>query len=158
MVPPPYGPPYRSVAPPNTLDRDLEHLRLLEIFHYVLAAIVAVSSLLPLLYAVFGVAMVAGALPGPPATPSSSGFPLQFGWFFVVMGVGFTLVGEAFAALNFYAARCLKRRTSYVLVAVVAGLNCLNMPFGTALGVATLIVITKPHVKAWFDGGARPAS
>lgn len=159
MVPPPYGSPYPGVAQPNTLQRDAEHLRLLVIFHYVLGAIIAVSALLPLMYVGFGLAMVFGVWPTAPtgAAPGASGLPFNFGWFFVVMGVGFTLIGELMAALNFYAARCLKRRTGYTLVTVAAGINCLNMPFGTALGVATLIVISKPHVKAWFENSATTA-
>ena len=37
---------------------------------------------------------------------------------------------------------------------IVAGLSCMMMPFGTVLGVFTLLVLLKPQVKALFDAPA----
>ena len=34
---------------------------------------------------------------------------------------------------------------------VVAGIECIFMPFGTVLGVLTLLVLMRPSVKALFD-------
>jgi len=35
---------------------------------------------------------------------------------------------------------------------VMAGIACMFMPFGTVLGVFTLVVLTKPVVRELFDG------
>ena len=37
-----------------------------------------------------------------------------------------------------------------MLCLVVGALECMMMPFGTVLGVFTLIALTKPSVKALF--------
>lgn len=48
------------------------------------------------------------------------------------------------------AGRKLKRRTSRTFCLVVAGLECILMPFGTVLGVFTLIVLSKEPAKQLF--------
>jgi hypothetical protein len=50
----------------------------------------------------------------------------------------------------------LKRRAAYNYCLVVAGIECIFMPFGTVLGVLTLIVLMRPSVKALF--GEPPSS
>jgi disulfide bond formation protein DsbB len=50
-----------------------------------------------------------------------------------------------------YAGRCLAQRRRYLLCMVVAGIACIFMPFGTALGVFTLVVLSRPAVKAAFE-------
>jgi hypothetical protein len=52
--------PMPSPAPVNS---DLEHLRLLAVFHYVVAAIAALLSFVPAFYAVIGIALVNGYFP-----------------------------------------------------------------------------------------------
>ena len=44
------------------MNQDLEHLRLLSIFHYVVAGLAALFALIPVFHLVFGIAMVSGAL------------------------------------------------------------------------------------------------
>ena len=39
---------------------------------------------------------------------------------------------------------------------VVAGVECMIMPFGTVLGVFTLIMLMKDSVKALFESGVPP--
>jgi hypothetical protein len=38
----------------------------------------------------------------------------------------------------------------------MAGVACLFMPFGTVLGIFTIIVLVRPQVKALFDTMAPP--
>lgn len=144
-----------AVNPPGpaaTLgDDDANQLRLLSIFHYVVAAITGLFSLFPILHLLMGLAMVTGKLPmeghNPDAAPLE---PQLVGWFFVGFASVFILCGLTLAGFIAYAGRCLARRQRYTLCLVVAALACLLMPFGTVLGVFTLIVLMRPQVKAAF--------
>jgi hypothetical protein len=68
------------------------------------------------------------------------------------MGSLALLLGWTMAALTAVAGRSLTRRRRYTFCLVIAGLLCLWMPFGTILGVFTLITLTKPPVRAQFEG------
>ena len=48
------------------------------------------------------------------------------------------------------AGRSIKRRKRHAFCLVVAGLSCFFMPFGTILGVFSLIVLNRPSIKLLF--------
>ncbi len=135
-------------------DSTSHHLRLLSIFHYVLAGLGALFSLVPALYIVMGVAMVSGVFdgngtkPSPPVPP-----PAVFGWVFVAIGAIVMLMGLVYVVLVALAGRFLARARHWTFCIVVAALSCAFFPFGTALGVFTIIVLSKPDVKAVFEAG-----
>lgn len=131
-------------APADTTAQDLEHLRMLSIFHYIVAAITAVFSLLPVIHLAVGIAMVTGKL-----EPQDAGAAMA-GWFFIGFASLFIACGLTFAGFIAYAGRCLRQRRRHTLCLIVAGLECMMMPFGTVLGVFTLIALTKPQVRALF--------
>lgn len=138
------------------MNRDEEHLRLLRIFHYVCAGMAALIACVPLFHLVFGLLMV--------FAPNVFGKgnqqpPVLLGWIFVVLAGGFILLGWTFAALLAWAGRCLGRRTHYTYCFVLACISCAFMPFGTVLGVFTIMVLTRPSVKALFEESSamRPA-
>lgn len=83
--------------------------------------------------------------------------PPLMGWIFVAVGSLFFLAGWAMVAALIFAGKYLRRRTQHTFCLVVAGISCMFMPFGTALGVFSLVVLTRPHVKAWFDAAPLPA-
>ena len=134
---------------------DLEHLRLLTIFYYVLAAINAVFALLPVIHLFIGLLLLLGGL----ATGKNEALPISFfGRFFAMIGLFPTTLGVTFAALKFYTARFLSERRNWLFCMVVAGVACMSFPMGTALGVFTFIVLCRPSVRALFEsGGADPA-
>jgi hypothetical protein len=136
------------------MNQDGEHLRLLSIFHYVVAGMVALFSLFPVIHRVIGIMRVTvpGHL-GPGAPP-----PPFVGWLFIVFAVLFILCGEAMAVLILLTARFLSRRKHHLFCLVIAGIECLWMPFGTVLGVFTLIVLLRESVKDLFhhQGGVEP--
>jgi hypothetical protein len=136
MMPSPYAP------QPN-----LEHLRLLSIFHYVMGGIVGVFSLFPIIHLGMGIAIVSGALP----TSGGSGPPAVMGWTFIIIGGTVILFGETLAICTLLAGRYLSTRQAWLFCVIVAGMSCLNMPFGTVLGVFTILTLVKPEVKALFD-------
>jgi len=127
-------------------DNTQENLRLLSIFHYVLGGVTAVFSLIPLIHVFIGLALVFGKIP-----QHGNDDPRLLGYIFIGVGAFVILFGLGFSALIAYAGRCLARRRRYTLCMVSAGIACLFMPLGTILGVFTLVMLSKPEVKACFD-------
>ena len=128
----------------DTTAQDLEHLRLLSIFHYIVAAMTGLFSLFPVIHLVVGIAMITGRIDTPDPEARFAG------WFFVAFASVFIACGMTLAGFIAYAGRCLQRRRRHMLCLVVAALACMIMPFGTVLGVFTLVTLTKPQVKALF--------
>lgn len=132
------------------MDQDEEHLRLLSIFHYVVAGLAFLFACFPIIHLIIGLvfllapeALGEGARGGPP--------PLVFGLIFTIIPSVIILVGWSVALCIFLAGRYLGRREHYTFCLVVAGVSCLFMPFGTVLGVFTIIVLVRPSVKALFE-------
>ncbi len=140
----------------SVVNQDLEHLRLLKILTYVYAGITAVFSLIPLIHLGMGVAIVSGAIPMGPGPSGGGPGPEMMGWLFIAIGGGIIVLGESMAIACVFAARSLGEQRRRVFCMVIAGLECVNMPLGTILGVFTLIVLVRPSVKALFDANDRP--
>jgi uncharacterized membrane protein YuzA (DUF378 family) len=131
------------------MNSDTEHLRLLSIFHYVVAGLAALFSFFPLIYTGMGLIFVWVAQhPNPKQTGEPP--PEFLGWIFVAFGAFFFLVGLAMAICILVAGRTLAKRRRYWFTFVVACVECLFMPFGTILGVFTLIVLSRHSVKQLF--------
>lgn len=126
---------------------DEDYLRLLSIFHYVLGAMNAFAGCFPVIHITLGIAMLAGAFDNDPNPP-----PRELGFFFAGIGGAISLFCWMIAAAKFFAGRSLARHTNYRYCYVVAALECLQMPTGTALGVCTILVLSKPSVQALFAG------
>ncbi len=135
-------------------DQNEQHLRLLSIFHYVVGAIVGLFSCLPILHMVIGIAFIVS-----PESMNGPGGPIpeMFGWMFALMGGLFVLAGWSVAICILLAGRFISHRRRYTFCLIIAGVECLFMPFGTVLGVLTLIVLTKAEVKDLFNGGVSRA-
>jgi len=61
------------------------------------------------------------------------------------------------AVLMIIAGRFLAKRRHHTFCIVVAAIACLFMPFGTILGVFTLVVLMRDSVRLQFDAIAAPA-
>ena len=61
------------------------------------------------------------------------------------------LFGWSFAVCVIVAGRSLARHRHYTFCLVMAGVLCIFMPFGTVLGVFTIIVLMRPSVKGLFS-------
>ena len=128
------------------MDRDTEQLNLLAIFHYVVGGLAAVFSFFPLLYSVIGgFLLYAAEHPGP---NNHEPPPTFLGWMFIVLGAVFFLAGVIMAMCILFAGRCLSRRKGYSFALVIACIECLFVPFGTILGVFTIVVLSRESVKA----------
>lgn len=129
-------------------DRDAEHLKLLQVFHYVLAAIIGIFSCIPLIHFSLGLMMISGVIPtGPEADP----MPAMVGGIFAGVGAALVLGGWTLAVLILLAGRRLGRRAGRTFCLVVAGLECLLVPMGTVLGVFTIMVLSRPSVVPRFS-------
>ena len=134
-------------APALPLHPDSEsHLRLLAVFHYVFAGLGLLGLVFLGLHYALMQSVVEMAERNPGGNPPPEAFLAIFVWFYVLMG----LVCLAGVVLNVLAARSLQTRRRWLLCAVVAGLNCLQVPLGTVLGVFTLVVLNRPGVRPAF--------
>jgi len=128
------------------MNQDQEHLRLLSIFHYIVGGIAALFSFFPVIHLILGILFLVA-----PHRMGGSPLPPPFlGWIFIIMGGGFMLVGWGFAVCVILAGRFIVRHKHYIFCLVIASLNCLFIPFGTILGVFTIVVLMRPSVKALF--------
>jgi hypothetical protein len=142
-----FDPPRAS--PARFADDDLAQIRLLSVFHYVVAGLVALVALFPLLYLVLGLLMATGRLAGEEEASE------VIGWLMASCGSFFTIVGFGFAALVVLAGFSLARHRRYTYCLVVAAILCLFAPFGTLLGIFTIIVLVRPSVRALFELASR---
>jgi len=135
------------------VDKDTEHLRLLSLFYYVNAGINALFSCLGLIYLVLGAVFL--AYPGPFGTDVNAP-PAFLGYIFMLIGAAFLLVGLAFSACLAFTGRFLSQRRHRVFCLVIAGINCLFLPYGTILGIFTFMVLMRPSAQALFATAPPP--
>ena len=126
------------------MSQDSEHLKLLAIFHYVVAGMTALFACIPFIHFFMGLALATGALGD--TDPESR--PIGIG-LMVIAGL-FILAGWTLAVLIAYAGSSLQTRRRYTYCLVMAGVECIFMPFGTVLGVFTIIVLSRDSVKEMF--------
>jgi hypothetical protein len=145
-APPPFVPTYEyQRAESQRSIIDAEHLRLLRIGYFISAGQTAFLIPFGLMYAGMGVFTASFA-------PSSSTPGISWvSWIMGIAGAAFALLGLAATALKIVTAIRLKERRSRVLCMVTAGISCLEVPYGTALGVMTFIVLSRPSVRQLFD-------
>ncbi|MEN6429734.1 MAG: hypothetical protein ABFC80_02670 [Coriobacteriales bacterium] len=123
---------------------DEEHLRLLSLLY-------KVSAVMAGLYGCFGLFYVAMGLVIALSESSSIGSDDIAGFaIFLIFGLAFLGIGWGIAALRWVAGSRLKQRRSLLFCQIVAGFTCLEIPYGTAVGVLTFIVLARPSVKALF--------
>ena len=132
------------------MDSDSEQLDLLAIFHYVVAGLAAVFSFFPLIYTAVGVVFIFAARHGT-VKPGEELPPEFLGWIFAVLGSLLFVVGLVMAICILIAGRSLALRRRYTFALVIACIECLFFPFGTILGVFTIVALSRESMKALFD-------
>ena len=121
--------------------RDAEHLRLLSLFHFIAGGLLALAGCVPIIHIVIGTLMVSGRIPGPPP---------QMGYLFIGMGAMLMLFLWGLGICLILSGRYLRQRRNYMFSFVVAAISCIQAPFGTLLGIFTIIVLSRPTVKAMY--------
>lgn len=131
----------------KTSERDRQHLKLLSIFHFVLAAM----SLLGMLFLLLHYGFMQFVLSQPELMEQTDGPDLAelvglFRGFYVFMG-GFALIG---LIGNLLSGLFLHRRTHRMFSLVMAAFNCIQIPLGTVLGVFTIVVLVRDSVRECY--------
>jgi hypothetical protein len=128
---------------------DADHLRLLAIFHFVAAAFALAG--IAFLFLHYSLMHMAFADPRAWKTQPQGITPMQFmaifRWFYVVFGLWFILSGVINVISGFF----LRARRHRTFSLVVAGINCLYMPFGTILGIFTILVLGRGSVREMYE-------
>tara|TARA_B110000014_G_C19740629_1_gene386387 strand:- start:138 stop:575 length:438 start_codon:yes stop_codon:yes gene_type:complete len=127
--------------------QDETHLELLETFHYVVSGMTVLFGCIPFIHLSIGIFLLSVS-----DHPEDSGAdtPEIIGLLFVTISSVVILAFWILAFLIFLGGRSLRRRDRYMFCLVVAGVSCMLMPFGTALGVFTILVLLRPSVKQIF--------
>ena len=129
--------------------RDAEHLNLLSIFYFILAGFGALGVGFVAVHFAFMRAMFTN----PDLWKNQkSGPPPPFVMDLIMWVYAFALVVIVTGTvLNLLAGIFIRKRRHRMFSLVVGALNCLHVPFGTALGVFTLMVLTRESVRRLYD-------
>jgi len=125
-----------------SMNRDEQYLKLLSVFHYVVGGLAAFFACIPIIHLSIGIAILVGAIDDAP------GFA---GVLLVMIAMVAILIGWTLAVCIIVAGRCLAKRKRYMFCLVMAAISCIFMPFGTVLGVFTIIVLMRPSVEELFE-------
>jgi hypothetical protein len=138
-----------SSLPPIAGSKDEEHLKLLTIFHYVVAGLTALFASIPLIHVGLGLMMVLrpdflnnGHNGGAP--------PAWFGFIFIAIGGVIIVLGWAVAICTFISGRYLAQRKKRMFSFVTGAVLCMFMPFGTVLGIFTILVLNRESVQRLY--------
>lgn len=127
---------------------DVEHLKLLRLFHYVNSGVAVFISAIFLPYIVVGTLCCLNPSLFKSGADAATEFP---GMFFLAAGVVPALMCWIYAGANFWAARALRDRSHHLGCMIISGVNCMFAPFGTMLGILTIMTLSRESVKARFD-------
>ncbi len=129
------------------MNQDEQHLKLLSIFHYIVGGLAGLFALFPIFHLIFGLVFILAPdqFEGKGESP-----PAFIGWIFVIFAAIFITIGWVIAGCVIATGRSLARRRRYLFCLVMAGIECVFMPFGTVLGVFTIIVLMRDSVKEIF--------
>lgn len=145
-------PPPPPLAYVRRVNADGEHVRLLAVFYFVMAGLSVLGvGFLFFHYMMFSAIFESGLMDqaGKAEGVELAGVFGMMKWMYVFWGV-ICVVG---GVLDFLCGRFLLAKRNRMFCMVVAGVNCLSFPLGTALGVFTFIVLGRDSVRVMFEGG-----
>lgn len=125
--------------------KDAAQLNVLSIFHNLVAALWVVVALFPIVYLGTGMDIVEGRFAGAAAELSKT-----FGWSVILWSTATIVLSLAMAVLTFMAGWRLAQRRARSFCITVAAVNCFFFPFGTILGILTIIVLKRPSIGETF--------
>ncbi len=133
---------------------DEEHLRLLSMFHYISGALtILFSSIFVIHLAILGFLMASPELLGP--VPSKGPSPESvLSVLFTIVAV-FVALGIAYGIAQIVSGRFLAKHRYRTFSLIVAIPNVLLIPYGTILGVLTLVVVGRESVKRLYAEPSR---
>jgi len=141
-----------GLANPTTMRSPDKILEELAVAHLALTALPAFIGLFGLVYLGLGAGMAGGAF----GRAAAGAPPAAFGAGLMLVGGAIVLAAGAFAALPVILALLLRRRAELGLCRLIACLECLMAPFGTVLGIYTLIQLERPSLQSRFGPNPVP--
>ena len=123
------------------MNNDKEHLKLLSKFHYLLGMIIAMFSSFFMLHIASGMRIL---------FVRGSKHPVRTFAGFIVLPGFMTLCGMALAMCIIIGGYKFAHYRSRTYCLVVAGLECMLIPFSTVLGIISIITLEKDSVKKLF--------
>ncbi len=129
------------------MTQDDEQIRLLSIFHCVVAGMAGLFSMFPIFHLAFGIFLIVA-----PQKFSGNGEPPPafLGWFLVIFAAVFIILGLTFATFVLVNGRFLAKRKHHRFCLVMSCVECIFMPFGTVLGTFSILVLSRESVKKQF--------
>jgi hypothetical protein len=131
---------------------DEEHLRLLSLFHFIKGGITAAFSLLGLLYFLFlGFLMKMGNRFNMPSYSYTEEFPVEFMSYIFMIGGVIVLLILLSGILQLVSGYYLKRKEYHLFSFIIGIIEILEIPYGTILGLMTLIVLSRDSIKRKYE-------
>lgn len=124
-------------------------LSLLSILHYIHGAFICVSGLVALLFIGLGIFLSSDFVADQSNGDEAAGW---IGVLFQTFGWVFLIIVEAWGLLNILSGYWIARRKNRATSQVIAAFNCLNFPFGMALGIYTLVSLSDDQVRQEYGG------
>lgn len=145
-------PPIQSPEPSRSSQRDLEHLRVLSILHYVFGGLSLLGICGSVIYLVFGTIILSVGPENMPDVQDDEAAAMQvMGVVMVVLGGCITVLLLVWGVATLIAGYSLNAHKNLTLCYVVAVINCLSIPLGTLLSIFTFIVLSRPSVRQLFE-------
>ncbi|MBX2982524.1 MAG: hypothetical protein KF843_07630 [Flavobacteriales bacterium] len=119
------------------------HLSTLSVLHYVYGVLICVIGFVLLSLVFFGTVLNSSWM----QEEMGNAPPLFVGTFLYGLGWFLFILVEVHGVLNLISARMIDKRKGHTFTQVVAALNCLNIPFGIALGIFTFVVLGDKEVR-----------
>jgi hypothetical protein len=135
-------------TPPTIPNADAENLKLLAIFHYVVGGIGFLFACIPLLHVALGLFLIAA--PSMSHRQAQDLPPAIIGYLFAGFAGMMVLLGWTMAVCTILSGRKIAQRKNRMFSVVVGAVLCMFMPFGTVLGIFTLIVLSKESVQRLY--------
>ena len=127
---------------------DGEHLKLLSIFHYIRGALtILTSSFLIFYFIFFALFSTLAKHPEFAGDEFGSEFPSAIFTIFTILFGVLILLGIIFGILQIMSGIFMKKRKNRMFSFIIAILELIFIPYGTILGVLTIIVLQRESVK-----------
>ena len=136
----------------SQINGNSQNLTLISIFHYVLAAMIYLKGCFAFVMMMIGTIAVMGVLHDQPHDMEVA--LVVLGLIFFAGPLVFMLLCFALATMVLLAGKRISQRMNLQFCQIIAGLECLCVPFGTILGVFTLMHLTKDETKEEFESPA----
>lgn len=150
--PPVYHQPDPAEERAYQIRQDGEYLQILSILYYVMTGLVALGGCIPSVYMVGGLALMGGAAAADTKPDEKAAMMALGGAIFFLVGLLVVCIWT-FAYCLYRTGRNLTAAQHPTFCFVMGCLVCLSVPFGTALGVFTIIVLNRPTIKERFAAG-----